>query len=81
MSFILNFFGTLIGTVGGFIFTSIESIIRGLGFVLSMFTVIPNYLMNEFFPSMPYFFQDALYGLLGFMIFILVTKIIISIKG
>ena len=81
VSNIVEFFASIIPTVFGFVGTFLNSILNGIAFVFSLFTTIPNFLMQNFFPNLPPFFETGLYGLMGFMLFILVTKIIISIKG
>jgi hypothetical protein len=78
---IVSFFTSLFGSLLTFIVTIKDSIIYGLKFVLDFFMLIPNFLMSTFFPNLPEFFSTTLYGLMGFMLFIVAAKIFMFLKG
>lgn len=70
----------MLPTIYNFVTNSLNIMSTGIDFITWIFTTIPNFLFNDFIPKLPLFFQSAFYGLLGFMLFILATKIILSIK-
>ncbi len=73
---ILVVLAPLIPIIVDFLTTFIKTFVSGLEFTFSLFTYVPNFLMNTFIPNMPSFFQTAFFGILGFMLFILGLKIV-----
>lgn len=77
---ISSFFGVIIDIIVNFIPNVIDIICKGIEFFVSLFSTIPNFIIDNVISCMPPFFQTGFYGLLGIVLFILVTKIIALIK-
>lgn len=73
---IVEFFGSFATVITTFFNLIGGYISKGFGFVSSLFNVIPNFLTNTIFSNMPPFFQSAFYGIFGFMMLILLVKIV-----
>lgn len=80
LDIISSFFGVIIDIVVNLIPNTIDIIVKGMEFFISLFSTIPNFIIDNVISCMPPFFQTGFYGLLGVILFILVTKIIALIK-
>mgnify|MGYP004672851671 CR=1 FL=1 len=76
ISVITEFFGTFLTFISTFFDLIKNYISKGLGFVSTLLNIVPNFLINVLFPNMPPFFQSLFYGLFGFMMFVLLVKLI-----
>lgn len=76
---ILEFFGGFLSFISSFFNLIGNYITKGFGFVSSLFNYVPNFLTNTFLPNMPPFFQSAFYGLFGFMMFVILVKLVMML--
>lgn len=77
---LISFFESVVLIVVNFVPNVINIISKGIEFLVALFSNVPNFITTNFISCLPPFFQTGFYGLLGIMLFILITKIIALIK-
>lgn len=76
VNLITEFLGSFFSFISTFFDLVSNYISKGLGFVSTLFHCIPNFLTNTLFSNIPPFFQSAFYGIFGFMMLIILVKLI-----